>query len=125
LTTMKSEPILSSSHDEAIFAGAVPSRALDDFENDFEPVIFDIEPEIRRAKDTLLGAGALGALLAGSGSSVFGLFADQEAQQRAMDEIQTESGWRIYPCVTLSRDEYHRQIGMEQYSAFRYFEQSF
>ena len=58
--------------------------SLDELQNDFEAVIFDIEPEIRRARETLLEAGALGALLAGSGSSVFGIFADREAQQRAM-----------------------------------------
>jgi 4-diphosphocytidyl-2-C-methyl-D-erythritol kinase len=74
--------------------------------NDFESVIFDIEPEIRRTKETLIQAGALGALLAGSGSSVVGIFADREDQQRAVDEIKLEAGWRIFPCVTVSRTEY-------------------
>jgi 4-diphosphocytidyl-2C-methyl-D-erythritol kinase len=83
----------------------------DDLKNDFESVIFDIEPEIRRTKETLLQAGALGALLAGSGSSVFGIFADQEDQQRAVKEIKPEAGWRIFPCVTVSRNEYLRAVG--------------
>ena len=74
-------------------------------------MIFDIEPEIRRTKKNLLQAGALGALLAGSGSSVFGIFADEEDQQRAANEIQLEAGWRMFPCVTVSQIEYLRAVG--------------
>ncbi len=126
LTTMKRDPILSNSRNEANLGVSQPSPPphllLGDLKNDFEAVIFDIEPEIRRAKDNLLQAGALGALLAGSGSSVFGIFANWEAQQRAIKEIQAESGWRIFPCVTLSRDEYHRQMGLERDTLFRFFE---
>ena len=43
--------------------------------NDLESVAFSIRPELRAFRDALLEAGALGALLCGSGSSVFGLFA--------------------------------------------------
>ena len=124
LTTMKRDPILSNSHDEAS-SGHSHLWPPPDLKNDFERVIFDIEPEIRRAKDSLLEAGALGALLAGSGSSVFGIFANREAQQRAIKEIQAESGWRIFPCVTLSRAEYHRQMGWARDSPFRLFEKGF
>jgi 4-diphosphocytidyl-2-C-methyl-D-erythritol kinase len=106
LTTMNREPILSSSREEAISGSSNPWPPYCDLWNDFESVIFDIEPEISRAKETLLQAGAFRALLAGSGSSVFGIFADQEAQKSAINEIQLEPGWRIFPCVTLSRNEY-------------------
>ena len=106
LTTISREPILSSSREEAISGSSIPWPPYRDLSNDFESVIFDIEPEIRRAKETLLQAGAFRALLAGSGSSVFGIFADQEAQKSAINEIQLEPGWRIFPCVTLSRNEY-------------------
>ena len=110
LTTIKTDPILSSSRRETNSGDSLLSRLQDDSKNDFESVIFDIEPEIRRTKETLLQAGALSALLAGSGSSVFGIFADEEAQQRAINEIQPEAGWRIFPCVTVSRNEYLRAI---------------
>jgi 4-diphosphocytidyl-2C-methyl-D-erythritol kinase len=80
-------------------------------ENDFEQVIFDIEPEIGRVKNALLQAGARSALLAGSGSSVFGIFDNREAQQRALEQIRAESCWRIFPCATLSREEYIRAMG--------------
>ena len=124
LTTTKLDPILSNSHDEASSGNSQP-WSPSDLRNDFERVIFDIEPEIRRAKDTLLRAGAVGALLAGSGSSVFGIFANLEAQQRAIKEMHAESGWRIFPCVTLSRVEYRRQMSRERDSLFRFFEQGF
>jgi len=111
LTTMEPESILPVSHIGAKSEDSVPCPADDALQNDFESVIFDIEPEIRRARDTLLQAGATGALLAGSGSSVFGVFADRRAQQKAIENIQVESGWRISPCVTLSRDEYRQRMG--------------
>ena len=111
LTTLSNEPILSSSHDVAKTGHSQLWPAKDSLKNDFESVIFDIEPEIRRTKETLLQAGALGALLAGSGSSVFGIFADCKDQERAVREIKLEAGWRIFPCVTLSRNEYLRAVG--------------
>jgi 4-diphosphocytidyl-2-C-methyl-D-erythritol kinase len=111
LTTSGSDPILSSSQNEAKKSDSQLWPPKDSLKNDFESVIFDIEPEIRRTKETLLQAGALGALLAGSGSSVFGIFAGQEDQQRALGEIKLETGWRIFPCVTVSRNEYLRALG--------------
>lgn len=111
LTTRNSDSIL------AISRGSTNSSDWDqwpvsaDSENDFEQVIFDIEPEIGRVKNALLQAGARSALLAGSGSSVFGIFDNREAQQRALEQIRAESGWRIFPCATLSREEYIRAMG--------------
>ncbi len=111
LTTLNSEPILAISRTESDLADWDQRLLHNHLENDFERVIFDIEPEIERAKGVLLQAGALSALLAGSGSSVFGIFEDQEAQQRAVCEIPMEPGWRAFSCVTLSRDEYLRAMG--------------
>jgi 4-diphosphocytidyl-2-C-methyl-D-erythritol kinase len=111
LTTLPNEPILSSSRNEAKSRHSQPWPSQDSLKNDFESVIFDIEPEIRRTKETLIQAGALGTLLAGSGSSVFGIFTDWEDQQRAVKEIKLEAGWRIFPCVTVSRNEYLRAVG--------------
>ena len=111
LTTKNANPILSVSQSEANPGHSQPWTPQASLKNDFESVIFDIEPEIRRTKETLLQAGALGALLAGSGSSVFGIFADEEDQQRAANEIQLEAGWRMFPCVTVSQIEYLRAVG--------------
>lgn len=102
LTTSRSDSILSSS-----------------LHNDFEVVIFEIEPEIERAKMALLDAGARGALLAGSGSSVFGIFDDEAARDRALGNLRSESGWRIFCCRTLARAEYLQAMGPSGFPLLR------
>jgi 4-diphosphocytidyl-2-C-methyl-D-erythritol kinase len=65
--------------------------------NDLEGVACEICPDIRRAKEALIGQGASGALMSGSGSSVFGLF---ETDAAARDAFQAISGsnrnWRTF-----------------------------
>jgi 4-diphosphocytidyl-2-C-methyl-D-erythritol kinase len=114
LTTSESASILSSSLAELFSAdsGQVPLR------NDFERVIFEIEPEIERAKMALLEAGARGALLAGSGSSVFGVFDDEEARNRALENLKCEAGWRVFPCHTLARDDYFSAMNSSGFPLF-------
>lgn len=102
LTTTDSVSILSSSFTEP-FSGDGSQGPL---HNDFEGVIFEIEPEIRRVKVALFDAGAQGALLAGSGSSVFGIFIDETARDYALGNLRCEAGWRVFACNTLSRSEY-------------------
>ncbi|MBA2525407.1 MAG: 4-(cytidine 5'-diphospho)-2-C-methyl-D-erythritol kinase, partial [Pyrinomonadaceae bacterium] len=84
LTTQNSDSILAISRGSANWSDWDQCAVSDNSENDFEQVIFDIEPEIGRVKRALLQAGARSALLAGSGSSVFGIFDNREAQQRAL-----------------------------------------
>jgi 4-diphosphocytidyl-2-C-methyl-D-erythritol kinase len=103
LTTSDSAPILSSSS----------------LHNDFEVVIFEIEPEIGLAKQALLDAGARGALLAGSGSSVFGIFDDEAARDRALVKLRSEAGWRIFSGHTVSRTEYLQAMGPSGFPLFR------
>ena len=106
LTTSESVSILSSSLADLNSADS-RQRPL---RNDFERVIFEIEPEIERAKNALLDAGAWGALLAGSGSSVFGVFDSEAARDRGLDNLKGEAGWRVFSCETISRDEYVRAM---------------
>jgi len=42
-------------------------------ENDLEVVAFSLHPEISTIKERLRKAGAIGSLMSGSGSSVFGV----------------------------------------------------
>jgi 4-diphosphocytidyl-2-C-methyl-D-erythritol kinase len=107
LTTSDPASILSSSFAEPV-SGDIGQWPL---ANDFERVIFEIEPEIRRAKQALLDAGARGALLAGSGSSVFGIFDDEAARDRALNNVSCEAGWRVFSCRTISRAEYLQAMG--------------
>ena len=104
-------PALTTSVDASILSSPCSATELRDTDqgelhNDFEHVIFEIEPEIGRANEALLRCGASTALLAGSGSSVFGIFDNQQAQESALRGIQAEAGWRIFPAVTVSRNEY-------------------
>lgn len=107
LTTVEAKTILSSSEWSEIF-GSFDSKAL---RNDFEPVVFELEPEIKRAKVALIRAGAQVALLAGSGSAVFGIFDSEDAQKRAIQAIELESGWRVFPCSTVGRSHYQSAMG--------------
>jgi 4-diphosphocytidyl-2-C-methyl-D-erythritol kinase len=114
LTTLESNSILSSSLADMFSAGS----GRWPLQNDFEGVIFEIEPEIERAKVALLDAGARGALLAGSGSSVFGVFDDEVARDRALDNLKCETGWRVFSCETVSRDEYFRAMNSSGFPLF-------
>lgn len=117
LTSDTTEFILSSSQKAANSGDSLPWLRRD-FKNDFESVIFDIYPEIRRAKEMLIAVGAKAALMTGSGSSVFGVFAHQKSRQRALEKIRCEAGWRIFPCATVSRNEYRRAIGDELFRSY-------
>ena len=114
LTLDLPKTILAVSHDESRF----DDSDLWGLENDFERVIFDIEPEIKRARDALLTAGAPRVLLAGSGSSVFGIFDDLDAQVSASGMIEAEAGWRVFPCVTISRTDYSRAVNAGEQRSF-------
>ncbi|HKR22106.1 MAG TPA: 4-(cytidine 5'-diphospho)-2-C-methyl-D-erythritol kinase, partial [Pyrinomonadaceae bacterium] len=115
LTTSESDSILSSSFARPVSGDSGPWS----LHNDFEVVIFEMEPEIERAKVALLDAGARGALLAGSGSSVFGIFDDEAARDRALGSLRREDGWRVFPCRTLSRDEYLQAMGPSGFPLLR------
>lgn len=107
LTKVESDIILSISRADEQFTDSYP----DALHNDFEPVVFPLKPEIARAKDALLQLGARSALLAGSGSSVFGVFDKREAKERALERLKKESEWRIFSCATLSRSAYLASLG--------------
>jgi 4-diphosphocytidyl-2-C-methyl-D-erythritol kinase len=79
--------------------------------NDFEAVVFRMEPEIERARSALVRAGARGVRLSGSGSSVFGLLADAQAAARAQAALQTAAAWHVFACSTLARQQYREALG--------------
>lgn len=64
--------------------------------NDLESVTALRSPEINQIKDQLLKSGALGALMSGSGSTVFGLFQDAEQARLAERAIAGETHWQSF-----------------------------
>lgn len=63
--------------------------------NDLEKVTLERYPEIARLKAELLAAGAAGALMSGSGATVFGLFDSEERAQRAAELLAAKGGRRV------------------------------
>ncbi len=64
--------------------------------NDLEAVVFPRHPALAVIKTELVGNGALGALMAGSGACVFGLFADIDDARKACQRLSRRHGWRIF-----------------------------
>lgn len=55
--------------------------------NDLEAVSFRMHPQLNAFKQLLLDEGALGALMSGSGPTLFGIFADEKSAKEAQDAI--------------------------------------
>lgn len=67
--------------------------------NDLETVVVKAFPVIKEIKQLLLKHGAVGAMMTGSGSAVFGLFADPERAQSARNALrnnQQSQNWTLY-----------------------------
>lgn len=55
--------------------------------NDLQPAVFRLRPELADARGALLDAGALGAVVSGSGPTVIGLAADEADAHRIADRV--------------------------------------
>jgi len=69
--------------------------------NDFEQVIFPRYPQVAALKENLLAAGAAGALLSGSGSSVYGVFEDRAACEKARATLAVDATCRVFTAHSL------------------------
>ena len=72
-------------------------RALDDGDiygvaanmyNIFEEPIASVRPEVGRIKDIMLSGGAIGAMMSGSGPSVFGIFTDADLACKVVTRLR-------------------------------------
>lgn len=59
--------------------------------NDFEPPVFGRHAELRLMRDVLADSDAFLALLSGSGSTLFGLFPDEEATEGAVAALRARA----------------------------------
>ena len=78
-------------------------------ENDFESVVFPKYPAIREVKRALERSGAKYVSLSGSGSAVFGLFADQESANQAVKKLEAND-IPAQATVTLPRERYWNEL---------------
>ena len=79
-----------------------------EFFNDFENVVFKMEPQIGRTKEKLLDYGAAAALMTGSGASVFGIFDNDSDRQAALNSF--DDGVEKFAVETISRQEYRKYL---------------
>jgi 4-diphosphocytidyl-2-C-methyl-D-erythritol kinase len=71
--------------------------------NDFEGPVFGMHPEIGAAKRKLIRAGAQVAMMTGSGSAVFGLFASRQQRDAAAAKFPV-----AYRISLVTRARYHK-----------------
>jgi len=77
---------------EALAAGTMTLRTFcRELENDFEPIVERHVPAIAELHRGLVEAGAVTALMSGSGSAVFGIFGDRAQAERAVGELAPDA----------------------------------
>ena len=67
--------------------------------NALEDAAFELRPQAAEAKARLLETGAKGALMTGSGSSVYGIYNDPETARKAcrrLSRYQEGQGWQVF-----------------------------
>jgi len=68
--------------------GTSPRDLADLLANDFHDLLVPARPGLRAVAEALVGAGALRALLCGSGAALFGLFADGASRDAACEGLR-------------------------------------
>jgi 4-diphosphocytidyl-2-C-methyl-D-erythritol kinase len=74
--------------------------------NDFEEPVFGRHPALRQIKDRLRRLGANPAAMTGSGSAIFGIFAEPDEVIRAR---QSFPGEKVFPITFVTRAQYRSQ----------------
>ncbi|MBN1613462.1 MAG: 4-(cytidine 5'-diphospho)-2-C-methyl-D-erythritol kinase [Deltaproteobacteria bacterium] len=69
--------------------------------NDLEKVTLKDHPKLSELKELLMGHGAKGALMTGSGPTVFGLFAEEDAAVAAEDSLKKTEAWSVFRAHSL------------------------
>lgn len=90
------------SFQQAVWRGATGDGIAVD-ENDFEPVVFARHRGLREIKEHLLRVGAQPASMTGSGSAIFGIFAETSQRKRAQKLLKD---YPVLPISFLSRAQY-------------------
>jgi len=72
-------------------------------DNDFEEVVFARHPGLKKIKEQLLRFGAKPAAMTGSGSAIFGMFAEAKQLERARSLFPNQA---VFPISFISRAQY-------------------
>jgi 4-diphosphocytidyl-2-C-methyl-D-erythritol kinase len=110
LAAVRSSPQLTKSmlnHKLWGFCALCWSAQASGLSNDFERPVFRRYPRLAAIKRDLLQAGATEAMLAGSGSAVFGVFPSPALARRAAVGFPSD---QTFVCETISRDRYQRLV---------------
>lgn len=70
--------------------------------NDLETVTAAMYPELNAVKNQMMQQGALGALMSGSGPTVFGLFEDSDKARKAKRVFDRKNRWHVYSVEMLT-----------------------
>ena len=106
LTAVRARPTI-----EWFCAGVMEKSAVA-MTNDFEPVVFRRYPQLAEVKRFLLRSGAEVASLSGSGSALFGVFADRRKAQRAAVGL-----WRFVPKLPVFVGARHTTVSRKVFQA--------
>lgn len=82
-------------------AGLTVAKIAENLHNDLETVTAAAHPLILKIEEELLGRGALGARMSGSGPTVFGIF-ETEKECRAAAAGMSGEGWKVFPVEALT-----------------------
>jgi 4-diphosphocytidyl-2-C-methyl-D-erythritol kinase len=75
------------------FATRDPGELAALIENDLAVPAAELCPPVSALQERLLASGALAACLSGSGSAVFGLFADEDGAQAGYEQFRGSASW--------------------------------
>lgn len=64
--------------------------------NDLEQVTLRDYPVVAKIRRRILDLGAEGALMSGSGPTVFGVFREREVARQVARAFESESGWKVF-----------------------------
>jgi 4-diphosphocytidyl-2-C-methyl-D-erythritol kinase len=69
--------------------------------NDLETVSIGMHPVLADIKQRLISCGALGALMSGSGPTVFGIFETEQQALTARKALSAGSGWSVFRATSV------------------------
>ncbi|MBN1223387.1 MAG: 4-(cytidine 5'-diphospho)-2-C-methyl-D-erythritol kinase [Candidatus Aminicenantes bacterium] len=101
-------PSLTSKRKASKIIKFLEVRDFHALENDLEETVFELYPQIKAIKSQLRNSGSDLSLVSGSGSAVFGLFADHDKASKAFEGLTKELPSLLVE--TVSRKQYWKSL---------------